>query len=104
MSRKKENTDFICEHCKTQVKALKNGSYRNHCPVCLYSKHLDIIPGDRNSECYGLMKPVGRRIHSKKGMQIVHECTVCGHIIFNKIAEEYHQPDDIDVICLLEVI
>ncbi|WDF05905.1 RNHCP domain-containing protein [Shouchella hunanensis] len=34
-----------------------NGSYRNHCPFCLYSKHQDIIPGDRASTCGGLMEP-----------------------------------------------
>lgn len=30
--------DFICENCGTEVKG--NG-YTNHCPKCLWSKHVD---------------------------------------------------------------
>jgi len=43
------------------AKRLKNFGYtaRDHCPYCLYSKHLDIFPGDRKNECKGLMKPIG---------------------------------------------
>ena len=47
--------DFTCEHCGTKVKG--NG-YTNHCPQCLYSKHVDINPGDRLSDCGGLMEPI----------------------------------------------
>ena len=39
MSRATENTQFTCEHCGMVVEPLENGSYRNHCPSCLYSKH-----------------------------------------------------------------
>ena len=101
VSKKKENIDFRCENCNSEVKALKDGSYRNHCPVCLHSKHLDVKPGDRASQCKGLMEPVGRRLHSKKGVQIVHRCVECGHIMYNKITEDYHQPDDIDEVVRL---
>ena len=59
MSRKRENTAFTCEHCGREVVPLTSGSYRNHCPFCLYSKHVDALPGDRMSECGGLMEPVG---------------------------------------------
>ncbi|MST04461.1 MAG: RNHCP domain-containing protein [Candidatus Pacebacteria bacterium] len=52
----KVKEDFVCENCKTEVKG--NG-YTNHCPVCLYSKHVDVDPGDRLSKCGGLMKPMG---------------------------------------------
>lgn len=103
MSRKKENTDFICENCKKEVKALTNGSFRNHCPHCLHSKHLDMVPGDRASDCLGIMKPIGKRMHSKKGIQVVHECTRCGHIMHNKIAED-QQGDDWDLIIRLNVV
>jgi len=104
MSRKKENTKFICESCGQTVEPLSNGSYRNHCPYCLYSKHLDIKPGDRSSLCHGLMAPIGRRLHSKKGMQIAHQCEKCGHTIFNKIAEDMYQSDSIDTLIQLEVV
>ncbi|WP_419962425.1 RNHCP domain-containing protein [Psychrobacillus sp. BM2] len=33
-------------------------SFRNHCPFCLFSKHLDNYPGDRSSECQDLMRIV----------------------------------------------
>jgi len=53
---KKNKEDFVCEKCGEKVKG--NG-YTNHCPKCLWSKHLDINPGDRLSECGGMMKPIG---------------------------------------------
>ena len=40
--------DFVCENCNTSVKG--NG-YTDHCPCCLYSKHVDINPGDRDCDC-----------------------------------------------------
>ena len=93
--KKKENTAFVCENCGTFVSKHSNGSYRNHCNVCLYSKHLDIIPGDRSSDCYGIMEPVGQRIHSKKGLQILHRCSLCNHKQWNKIDEA---EDDLEII------
>lgn len=78
--QKKENTDFTCENCGANVKAVTNGSYRNHCPFCLYSKHLDNTPGDRNSLCKGLMKPLDLEYSNKKGYQIIHQCLQCNKI------------------------
>ena len=31
---------FVCEHCGKKVEPL-GYSCRNHCPYCLYSKHVD---------------------------------------------------------------
>ena len=98
MNRTKENTSFICAHCGKAVCALTNGSYRNHCPFCLYSMHVDEVPGDRRSECAGLMRPMGAIFHGKKGWQIVHECLKCGARRHNKIAENTEMPDDFDVL------
>lgn len=40
------NENFICENCNKEV--LKSEyTARDHCPYCLYSKHVDINPGDR---------------------------------------------------------
>jgi len=96
MNRKRENTEFICEHCGQTVLPLTNGSYRNHCPCCLFSKHTDITPGDRRNKCGGLMKPIGLRYKSGKGLQIVHKCLQCAEERVNKIAENTVQPDDIE--------
>jgi DNA-directed RNA polymerase subunit RPC12/RpoP len=59
LSKASENQSFICFNCGEQVLRLNNGSYRNHCPFCLYSLHVDNIPGDRSYTCKGLMKPIG---------------------------------------------
>ena len=98
MSRKTENTGFICRNCGREVLPLTDGSYRNHCPFCLYSLHVDIIPGDRANDCGGLMEPVNIVYNSNKGYQIVHRCQKCGFEHKNKISEDSHQPDDINVI------
>jgi len=98
VSRKTENTGFICIHCGADVQALTNGSYRNHCPDCLYSLHVDNIPGDRSSDCRGVMKPDGIRYSGKKGWQIVHLCEKCGTKKVNRIAVDTIQPDNYSVI------
>lgn len=80
--RKKE--DFTCENCGFMV---KGSGYTNHCPNCLYSKHVDLdIPGDRKSNCGGLMKPIG--IEKKnEGYIILHQCEKCGAAKKNKSAK-----------------
>lgn len=87
---------FICEHCGRKVLPLSEGSYRNHCPYCLYSKHVDDAgPGDRKSACEGLMVPVNLDQRQKKGWLIIHRCEKCGKTVVNKAA-----PDD-DLITFL---
>ena len=101
MGRKEENTGFVCRHCGREVLPLTGGSYRNHCPFCLYSLHVDIITGDRASECGGLMEPVGIIHNSGKGWQIVHRCQKCGFERCNMVSEDPRQPDDINAITAL---
>jgi rubrerythrin len=75
---------FVCEHCGREVKG--NG-YTNHCPACLWSKHVDVHPGDRAAQCGGMMKPVS--IETKAGEHvIVHRCIVCGYEKRNKVQKE----------------
>ena len=82
------NEGFQCEHCqKKNPKALK--TCRNHCRYCLYSKHVDeLIPGDRQSICHGLMEPEKILYQNKKGYQIVHSCLSCRQEKINKAAED----------------
>ncbi len=103
MGKRNENQGFICINCGIEIKPLSNGSVRNHCPACLHSIHLDIQPGDRMNDCKGMMKPIGIKI-GKKGMQIIHECMVCGQIKVNKVAEFDDQPDDMDLVIKLMVV
>ena len=66
--------NFICEHCGS---AVKGNGYTNHCPKCLWSKHVDINPGDRGSRCGRLMKPSAAFV--KKGRyNLSHTCLACG--------------------------
>jgi DNA-directed RNA polymerase subunit RPC12/RpoP len=81
---------FTCEHCRASVGPLEKGTYRNHCPKCLWSKHVDDEgPGDRASRCHGMMRPAGIDQTGKKGFLVIHECESCGKRIVNKLA-----PDD----------
>lgn len=77
---------------------LSNGGYRNHCPFCLYSLHVDERPGDRRSFCQGLMEPIALDYRSSKGYLIVHRCMRCGFVRPNRAAEDPVQPDDLAAI------
>ena len=101
MARKDENRGFICINCRTAVTPLTNGSYRNHCPVCLCSVHMDVYPGDRASDCHGLMRPVGVAYRAKKGWQVMHRCERCGASRPNRIADDTVQPDDMQEVARL---
>ena len=82
--------DFTCEKCGEKI--IGTG-YTNHCPKCLWSKHVDINPGDRASECQGMMIPASLEI--KNGEYIItHKCQKCGFEKKNKTAEN----DDMDTI------
>ncbi len=80
--RTKEN--FVCEKCGFVVEG--NG-YTNHCPECLWSKHVDVFPGDRAETCGGLMEPIAVE---KKGDEyiITHKCVKCGAEKKNKAVRE----------------
>lgn len=66
---------FICENCHKKVNKL-NYSSRDHCNYCLYSKHVDINPGDRLNECRGLLKPIGIEKY-KDTFKIIYRCEKC---------------------------
>ena len=88
--------EFVCENCGHQVSKL-GYSCRNHCPKCLYSKHVDIYPGDRAEKCHGKLKPVGVEINPKKGYVIIFKCETCGQIRKNKAAKD----DNMDLLIQL---
>ena len=100
---KKNDSGFICANCQKEVLPLGYTS-RNHCPFCLFSLHLDINPGDRASDCGGLLEPIRVETDAKKGYIIVSKCQRCGEIRRNKAANEASvQPDDISKIIKLTV-
>jgi ribosomal protein L37AE/L43A len=68
--------DFKCEQCGFEV---VGDGYTDHCPVCLWGKHVDFeIPGDRLSDCKGLMKPMKTEYKQGK-FKIKYKCTKCRH-------------------------
>ena len=87
---RKNKQDFVCEHCGKEV---KGSGYTNHCPFCLWSKHVDKFPGDRAEKCGGMMKP--SKIEMEKDEFILsNQCVVCGYIKRNKVSAE----DDLSAI------
>lgn len=86
---------FVCENCGKMVPCLSYTS-RDHCPYCLYSKHVDINPGDRSNNCQGLLIP--KKIEKfKNTFKIVYQCSKCNETHKNIIAND----DDVDLIIKL---
>ena len=83
----KNDNSFICVNCGKEVPKLEYTS-RNHCPHCLHSLHVDIIPGDRKNTCRGVLKPIAVENSAKKGYVIVFKCEKCGQVSRNKSAED----------------
>jgi DNA-directed RNA polymerase subunit RPC12/RpoP len=91
------NESFICENCGANV---EKSSYtaRDHCPFCLYSKHVDINPGDRKNNCLGLLKPIGIE-KFKDTYKIIYKCEKCKKEHKNIMAKD----DDMNLIISLSV-
>jgi len=88
----KLDEEFICENCKQKIEKL-NYTTRDHCNHCLYSKHLDINPGDRQNTCKGLLKPIGIE-KFKNTYKIIYKCEKCNKIHKNIMAND----DNMDLI------
>lgn len=82
------NEGFTCSACGHAVPVAQK-TCRNHCPECLFSLHVDEeLPGDRLSDCSGIMEPISLEIDGKKGYIITHKCESCGKIQRNKAAQD----------------
>lgn len=90
--------NFICENCHKEVKSL-GYTARDHCPYCLYSKHVDINPGDRNNPCKGLLKPIGIE-KFKDTYKILYKCEKCHQSHKNIVAKD----DDMNAIIKISSI
>lgn len=90
---------FRCSHCKAMVGPVTSGGkHRNHCPHCLYSRHVDgRVPGDRASACGGSMAPVGAFERRNGEHVVVHRCLSCRFERYNRIAAD----DDFDLVLSL---
>lgn len=84
---------FVCDHCGAEIEG--NG-YTNHCPLCLWSKHVDVNPGDRAAGCGGYMRPTS--VENENGDYVLtHTCESCGHRKRNKVVAT----DDFDAVVRL---
>jgi RNHCP domain len=72
---------------------VKGDGYTNHCPVCLWSKHVDNNPGDRQNECQGSMKPI-EAFFKKQSWYIKHKCQKCNE----KKVIKFNKKDNLDVL------
>lgn len=93
--------DFKCAHCHALVSSahfLSGVNNRNHCPYCLWSRHLDLFAaGDRLSACKAPMKPIGLtmklgrnkyRREARGELMLIHQCTECQALSINRIAAD----------------
>ena len=85
--------NFACKQCGYQV---TGDGYTNHCPKCLWSKHVDNNPGDRRNACQGMMKPIAVEKRSQN-YYLQHQCGQCGVISKIKLRET----DDYDQVLRL---
>ena len=100
MSRPQTFRDFRCAYCDHIVSSshwLSGVNNRNHCPYCLWSRHLDLFAaGDRLSACKAPMQPVAlttKRSRNKYSrghgeLMLVHLCTDCDNVSINRIAAD----------------
>ncbi len=105
-----KNRGFKCINCQkwVSINPYIGTNNRNHCPYCLWSKHVDMqIPGDRLSSCSVGMKPIAITMkkagvdmlgHKKIGeIMLVHKCIKCEKISINRIAADDNEKEIINV-------
>lgn len=79
--RKKE--DFVCRNCRERV---AGSGFTDHCPKCLWSRHSDVNPGDRQAICKGMMRPISAE-KKGEGFFIRYCCQKCNYLYQVKAAE-----------------
>jgi DNA-directed RNA polymerase subunit RPC12/RpoP len=83
---------FTCGRCGEEVPPLRKTS-RDHCPRCLWSMHVDVVPGDRAEDCGGLQRPVGASLTAGV-WRIRYRCERCEKISQCRAAGEGTSPDE----------
>lgn len=83
---------FTCAHCGRDVPP-GGRRPRDHCPYCLWSCHLDVVPGDRAADCGGLLEPVAV-VTRGDGADLRFRCQRCGVERVNRVLSDVVPPDD----------
>jgi hypothetical protein len=88
MSRRSFSEGFTCIECGAEASQAAFGTrHRNHCPSCLFSRHVDDRTGDRAAGCGGPMEPIAVAVTGRRAeWRIVHSCLSCGRLRLNRIA------------------
>ena len=98
-ARTRGPSTFRCRHCGLDVPLDAVGTaHRNHCPSCLWSRHVDDSPGDRAADCGAAMEPLSIAVRGDGEWVLVHRCTGCGVLHLNRTA------GDDNVYVLLQLI
>ena len=80
-------SSFRCVNCRLDVPTDAPGTrHRNHCPACLWSRHVDERPGDRAADCGSGMEPIAIAVRGKGEWVIIHRCTGCDELDANRSA------------------
>ena len=92
---------FTCAQCGFSVTTDREQSRvnnRNHCPRCLWSRHVDEFKArDRKADCKSRMQPLGLTLKKSPKrynrevqgeLMLIHRCTGCGKLSINRIAAD----------------
>ena len=83
---------FTCVHCGRDVPP-HGRTARDHCPYCLCGLHVDVVPGDRASDCHGLLVPHGAEVRGDD-VRLRYRCERCGSERVNRAVRDGQPPDD----------
>jgi hypothetical protein len=89
-TRPNERGPFKCGRCRAFIgPTVSGGRHRNHCPLCLASRHVDHRrPGDRASPCRALMPAIGVAYRPDGEQMVVHRCNGCDVERQNRVAAD----------------
>jgi RNHCP domain len=85
--RRRSLASFRCRNCRLDVPVDAPGTaHRNHCPNCLWSRHVDDSPGDRAALCGSSMEPIAICVRGAGEWVLVHRCLGCDTVHLNRVA------------------
>jgi hypothetical protein len=86
-ARRSRPSSFRCRNCGLDVSTDAVGTaHRNHCPNCLWSRHVDDRPGDRAAACGASMEPIAVSVRRDGEWVLIHRCTDCDALHANRTA------------------
>lgn len=83
---------FVCVRCGRDVPPAGRTA-RDHCPWCLTSRHLDVVPGDRASTCRAPMQAIGLEVRGAD-LVLTYRCEACDATFRVRALQDVAVPDD----------